>query len=139
MENLNRRKIPILFELEHLIQSPVLGTITDEMLQSHIQTFFDNIFVRVPLFEEEGDFYNLINPQVFITKEQLSLFATDKIPTDDESILADFERDGTDIKYLDYEKRCRELENEGCDRSDAQCIAGAEGLDPDFPSPDSSI
>lgn len=139
MENIKRRTIPILIDVENLIQSPVLGEITDDMLQTHIQSFVDSVFVNVPLVEEEGDFFNLINPQVFITKEQLNLFAFEKIPTDDASILADFERDGTDIKYLAYEKRCRELENEGCDRSDAQGIAGEEGLDPDFPSPDSSI
>lgn len=133
MENIRRRKIPILVEIEHLIQSPVLGEITDDMLQTHIQAFVDSVFVNVPLIAEEGDFFNLVNPKVFMTKEQLDLFTFDKIPTDDASILADFERDGTDVKYLAYEKRCRELENEGCDRSDAQGIAGTEGLDPDFP------
>jgi hypothetical protein len=122
MENIINRQVTITFDLKHLINSPVLGEVTEEMLKEHIQTYFASVCVDVPIVEAEGDFFSITNPDVEIGEEN--------IPTDDESIVADLEREGIPLSYLPYEKRCRELENKGIPRSDAQGIAESEGLHP---------
>ena len=136
MEN-TKRTVAIIIDVEHLKTSSVFGEITDELLREQLQGWVDSLFIKTPIYEEHGDFYTASNPKVVLKQSELDTVCivdeVVKLPTDDESILADFAKDGTDIKYLEYEKRCRELENEGCTRSDAQGIAGAEGLDPDFP------
>ena len=134
MEN-TKRTVAIIIDVEHLKTSSVFGEITDELLREQLQGWVDSLFINTPIYEEHGDFYTASNPRVVLTQSELDTVyivpEEDKIPTDDASILADFERDGTDVKYLAYEKRCRELENEGLTRSDAQGVASAEGLDPD--------
>lgn len=130
-----KRKIIVMFDCEHLDESKILGKITDELLSGGIAEFFKLCFADVEMHPEEGDFYTIKNPVVITTQAQLDtvclVHPDEMLPTDDESILADFSRDGTHPKFLQYEKRCRELENDGCTRSDAQGIASAEGLDPD--------
>lgn len=132
-----KRTVAIIVEVEHLKSSSVFGEITDEWLRESFQAWMDSVFVHTPIYEERGDFYTVSKPRIVLKQSELDTVCivdeADKLPTDDESILADFAKDGTPEKYLAYEKRCRELENEGCTRSDAQGIAGAEGLDPDFP------
>ncbi|RUP38916.1 MAG: hypothetical protein EKK63_11145 [Acinetobacter sp.] len=134
MEN-TKRTVAIIIDVEHLKTSSVFGEINDELLREQLQGWVDSLFIKTPIYEEHGDFYTASNPKVVLTQSELNTVyiipEEDQIPTDDASILADFERDGTDIKYLAYEKRCRQLENDGLTRSDAQGVAGAEGLDPD--------
>lgn len=137
MSNLTTRKAVIVFDCNHLIKSSIFGEITEEMLRDYMNAFFKDVFVDYKLEEEQGDFYNMTNPKIIMTQEELDTVRLTpeeegyKLPTDDESILADFKKDGTDIKYLELEKRTRQLENEGLTRSDAQGVASAEGFDPD--------
>jgi len=132
-----KRTVAIIVEVEHLKNSSVFGEIPDEMLREHLQAWVDSLFVQTPIYEERGDFYTVSKPRIVLKQSELDTVCIvpeeDKLPTDDETILADFAKDGTPEKYLAYEKRCRELENEGCTRSDAQGIAVAEGFDPNFP------
>jgi hypothetical protein len=67
MSETTKRKILITFDCEHLLNSPVFGDITDEMLFEHIQAFlnvFEAFHVNAKLREEYGDFYNITNPVV---------------------------------------------------------------------------
>ena len=63
-------------------------------------------------------------------RRHLIMENTGTIPTDDASIIADFKIIGVQdyARWLPYERRVRELENEGLTRSDAQGVADAEGL-----------
>jgi hypothetical protein len=130
-----KRKIAVILTCEHLQNSPVFGDVTDEQIAEWIKEQLGVMLVDTDLHPAEGDIFKLSEPNVIMNQEQLStvfiIHPDDMLPTDDESLLADFARDNTDIKYLEYERRCRELENDGFTRGDAQGVAGAEGLDPD--------
>ena len=103
MEN-TKRTVAIIIDVEHLKTSSVFGEITDEILREHLQGWVDSLFINTPIYEEHGDFYTASNPRVVLTQSELDTVyivpEEDKIQTDDASILADFERDGTDVKYL---------------------------------------
>lgn len=109
MENTIKRTVAIVVEVEHLKNSSVFGEITDEMLREHLQAWVDSLFIKTPIYEERGDFFTASEPGIIMTQAQLdTLFIVaeeDKLPTDDETILADFAKDGTPVKYLAYEKR----------------------------------
>jgi len=117
-------KVTIEFDCECLETSPVLGKISDKTLSGAIEEFFKIYFTDAEMHPEEGDFYTLSNPVVASIEEDY------KYPLDDESILAEFKLTGvTDIEtWLPYEKRVRELQNEGMTRGDAQGVADMEGL-----------
>lgn len=64
MSETTKRKILITFDCEHLLNSPVFGDVTDEMLSEHIRAFFEPFCIDAKLREEYGDFYNITNPVV---------------------------------------------------------------------------
>lgn len=135
MEDLRSQKVALVFDCTYFANSSVFGEVTPELLREHMMAYFEGIFVDIPLDDSRGDFYKVTSPEIIMTQKELeSVYIipdADKLPTDDESILADFEAEGVPVIYLELEKRTRQLENQGLTRSDAQGVASAEGFDPD--------
>lgn len=114
------RILTVRFRCKSLEESPVLGKISDEFLESVVLEFFKLYFTQSDEIKpEEGDFYSL-NP--------VSAMFEEMIPTDRESIidaLTIMKVPLTEQNILE-EIRTRELENEGLTRSDAQGVVDAE-------------
>lgn len=118
-----KKQIIVKLDCEHIKDSPVFGEITSEMIVERLTEQLKLMLVETDIHPSEGDIFKLSNPSVSIEAAELS--QDDMIPTDDESILAYLKSQGMDESQLSYERYCRELENEGMTRSDAQSVADA--------------
>lgn len=118
MELINK-KIVVNLDCEHIQDSPVFGKVTNESIVERLTEQLKLMLVDTEIHPSEGDIFKLSNPVVSIED------AVELIPTDDDSILKFLKSQGIDESQLSYEKYCRELENEGMTRSDAQGVADA--------------
>lgn len=116
-----KKQIIVKLDCEHIKDSPVFGEITPEMIVERLTEQLKLMLVETDIHPSEGDIFKLSNPSVSIEAAELN--QDDMIPTDDESILAYLKSQGMDESQLSYERYCRELENEGMTRSDAQSVA----------------
>lgn len=134
MSTLIKRKIAVILTCEHLTESPVFGEVTDEQIAEWIKEQLSIMLVDTDIHPAEGDIFKLSEPNVIMNQEQLDtvciIHPDDMIPTDDASILEYFSSCNIPVTLLEYERRCRELKNAGLTRSDAEGVAGAEGLHP---------
>jgi len=71
MANLVKRQIAILVDCEHLVDSPVFGAITDEMIAERLKEQLTVMLVETDIYPEEGDVFKLSNPSVIMTQEHL--------------------------------------------------------------------
>lgn len=137
MADLIKRKIAIIMDIEYVEDSPVFGKVTDEFLTEHVNEQLKGMFVSTDIHPEEGDLFRLTNASAILKQSYLDtvclIHPDDFQPTDEETVRAEFERDGTPLKYLAWEIAVRKLENEGLTRSDAQGALEVQYLDPDSP------
>jgi len=114
------RVLTVRFRCKHLTESPVLGQITDTMLEVAALEFFKLYFADSDeINPEAGDFYTL---------HPVSAMLEYTVPTDRESVMDYLSLCNVplDEQNILEEIRTRELENEGMTRSDAQSVVDVE-------------